>query len=240
MPWAEVARLPLDFEAGKRANTNASAADVRFGLSSEETRRLLEGMKRPEHVIITALARCLAGWTSSPTVLMDVLSHGRDAALPGVNLARTVGFTLSYNPMVLSHPTWEPTPDTIASVAERIGDAPAGFGFELLRFLSPDPQLRRRLDGLPRAEVLFNYDRVGAAGRDDALWPPAAESPGRSESPRGLRQYPLAVRAWMEPNLELTFVYSTALHHPATIEAKAAEVASTLRSLLGRLPATVA
>jgi hypothetical protein len=42
----------------------------------------------------------------------------------------------------------------------------------------------------------------------------------------------LAVRATLTPNLRLDFVYSTRLHKAATIEAKAAEVAATIKALL--------
>lgn len=202
-------------------------------MSADDTRRLLGGYRRPEHVIIAALARYLSTWTASKTILIDILGHGRDAASDEVNLSRTVGFTLSYNPVVLRHPTWDATPATLEAVTAQIDEQPEGFTFELLRFLAPDPGLRDRLSELPRSELLFNYS-VNVATQQGALWRAAAEATGPDESPTGLRQYPMAVRATLAPNLQLAFVYSAALHRASTVEAMAAEVGSTIRLLLER------
>ena len=65
------------------------------------------------------------------------------------------------------------------------------------------------------------------------------ELTGPEESPRGLRQYPIAIRAILTPDLRLRFVYSTELHRAGTIEARASEVAATIRGLLG-VPVTTA
>jgi hypothetical protein len=128
--------------------------------------------------------------------------------------------------------TWGADPETLRSVVAQIEDRPEGFGFELLRFLSPDGDLRARLTEFPRAEMLFHYDGTGAAPPDDVEWPVASERRGSDDSPRGLRQYPLSVRAALGPTLRLTFAYSTNLHSAATIEAKAAEVVATIGLLL--------
>jgi hypothetical protein len=203
-------------------------------LSAEDTRRLLDGQWRPEHLMMTALGRSLSTWTSSRTILVDVLSHGRDAASDDINLSRTLGFMFSYNPLVLSHPTWDPNPDTLRAVTDQIGATPEGFSFELLRFRAPDADLRERLDALPRAEVLFVYDPSDGREHTPASWPAAMESKGPIASPRGIRQYPLRVGATMTPDLRLTFVYSAALHSASTIESIADEVAATMSSLLRR------
>jgi non-ribosomal peptide synthase protein (TIGR01720 family) len=229
LPWERAARLPTDVGHDLRRNTNASAAAVEVTLSAEDTRRLLGGRKRPEHVIIAALAHVLGEWTASDTVLIDVLSHGRDAVLDGANLSRTVGFLLSYNPLVLTHPTWSGTPGDLDAVARQVEEHPEGFTFELLRFLSPDGGLRERLTALPRPEVLFNYAGVAASLETDARWREVHDPTGHEESPRGLRQYPLAVRATLMPELRLTFVYSTELHQEATVRARASEVAAAIR-----------
>jgi amino acid adenylation domain-containing protein len=232
LPWHEVARLPTDQESDAAMNTNASVSTVELELGPEETSALLGGRMRPEHVILTAVARALSRWTASRTVLIDVLSHGRDAASDDVNLSRTVGFTLSYNPLVVSHPTWEERPETVEALAGQVERGPQGFTFELLRFKAPDPDLRQRLSELPRADVLFNYAGAFLTFDDGSSWTWAAEPIGPAESPRGLRQYPLAVRALLVPNLRLVFIYSRELHRRETIEAKAAEVVATIRQLL--------
>ncbi len=234
LPWHDAARLPVDFDAGAAANTNATGATVEVELGAEETRRLLEGRERPQQVILTALAACLSDWTGSPTVLIDILSHGRDAVFGRQNLSRTLGFTLSYNPLVLDDPAWKMSGATVESVSAQIDGSPDGYTFELLRFLSPDTDLRQRLAALPRADLLFNYR--GAPLDDDGAttWREVDEPIGPDDSPRGLRQHPIAVRATLTPNLQLVFIYSTALHRVETIETRAAEVVDSIRRLSRR------
>jgi hypothetical protein len=86
---------------------------------------------------------------------------------------------------------------------------------------------------LPRPDVLFNYAGVATSLEGDARWREVDGPIGHEESPRGLRQYPLAVRATLTPDLRLTFVYSTELHREATIRARAEEVGTMVRRLLG-------
>lgn len=234
LPWGAAARLPTDFDNYPARNTNASAAAVLVEFSMEETNGLLRGRRRPEHAILTALARCLSRWTLSETVLIDVLSHGRDAAFEGVNLSRTLGFALSYNPLVLTHPTWDIDADVLDAVIRQIEAMPEGFTFELLRFMAADPEVRDRFTALPRPDVLFNYAGAEGDPTNGSFWWPAGEPTGPSRSPRGLREHPIAVRASVAPNLRLTFVYSTELHTSMTIEAKASEVADGIRGLIER------
>ncbi len=139
---------------------------MEYDFSPEDTRRLLDAQTRPEHVIITALAHSLSRWTSSRTVLIDVLSHGRDAAFDGVNLSRTVRFTLSYNPLVLSHPAWDRSLGTLDAVTEQIDGGPEGFSFELLRFLASDQDLRDRMDQQSLRESGHAHDEAVAANED--------------------------------------------------------------------------
>lgn len=235
LPWNEVAPLPTDFEADRGRNTNASAATVEITFDAEDTRRLLDSRARPEHVIVTALAGCLRAWTGSGTVLMDVLSHGRDASLDTANLSRTVGFMLSYNPLLLTHPTWGATSDVLEAVTRQIESGPAGYTFELLRFLAPDPSLREQLGTLPRADLLFNYAGEDGPGGPGANWWRAGKPTDSDRSPRGLRQHPVAVRAVLDPNLRITIVFSSELHRRSTIEAWAAQLEASIRQLLAEL-----
>jgi amino acid adenylation domain-containing protein len=238
LPWDEVMPIPTRPQADRARNTNSSAASVTLELSQGETERLLR-TARPEHVILAALAHAQCRWSASPAALIDILSHGRDAALDGVNLARTVGFTLSYNPVVIRDPAWDVAARAMDAVTRQIEELPAGYSFELLRFLAPDPDLRGRLSALPKADVLFNY-AAGETYVDAAsTWTEAPESPGPDRSPGGLRQHAIAVRATLIPHLRLTVVYSTELHTPETIETWVAEVGATIRSILEGSAVTV-
>jgi amino acid adenylation domain-containing protein len=238
LPWQEAAAIPTRAGADRSRNTNDSATTVILELSQAETERLLR-TGRPEHIILAALAHGLCAWSGSSVALIDILSHGRDAISDGVNLARTVGFMLSYNPVVIRDPSWAVAPRAVDLVTRQLEDQPPGYTFEVLRFLAPDARLRERLSALPRADLLFNY-AVGETLVDAAAeWRRAQESAGPDRSPRGLRQHALAVRATLAPDLRLTFVYSTELHEPETIDAWVGEVATTIRSILEASAVTV-
>ena len=177
-------RSPGATPTARRRPCPSSSAPMRRGACSA-------GATDRSTCIITALARCLSSWTASPTILIDLLSHGRDAVRERVNLSRTVGFTLSYNPLVLRHPTWQATRETLDAVTAQIERSPEGFSFELLRFLAPDiGALRDRLTAPPRADVLFNFAGAPAGEREDARWTETTDATGPDASPRGLRQYP--------------------------------------------------
>jgi non-ribosomal peptide synthase protein (TIGR01720 family) len=226
--------IPFDFEHSSSNNTNASAEVVEVELDANETKALLgsNGARRPEQLLIATLANCLSEWTASRTVLIDILSHGRDATLETADLSRTVGFTLSYNPLVIKVPTDKTASERFVSVTEQVREIPEGFTFDLLRFLASGEEIRDRLAELPRAEVLFNYDGPGSRERSVSIFDIAPESYGPSTSPRGFRQHPLAVRATIDGNLRLTFVFSTNLHRRATIHTLANQFKSVLMAII--------
>ena len=180
-------------------------------------------------LLLTALAGALASWTGSSTVLIDRMGHGRDEDfVPDADLFDTVGFFISYTPMVLT--VDDPSAPTV--LTGQIHDAlRGGAGFDVLRTMSPDERIRQSLDVLPRAEVLFNY--LGRRSRldttpeqpDPPLLAATQEPAGRTHHPRGLRYYPLGVSAevWAG-QLRVTLVYSENLHRRETVEALAEDV----------------
>ena len=61
------------------------------------------GVPHKVDFLLTALAQVVADWTGSRTVLLDMMGHGRDEdAVDDVDLFGTVGFFISYTPMVLT------------------------------------------------------------------------------------------------------------------------------------------
>ena len=232
--WASVRALPVDLDGGAdaTANTNESARMVVVELTAGETQALLHetpAVSNKVDLLLTALAGALASWTGSSTVLIDMMGHGRDEDfVPDADLFDTVGFFISYTPMVLT--VDDPSAPTV--LTEQIhGALRGGAGFDVLRTMSPDDRVRQSLDVLPRAEVLFNY--LGRRSRldttpeqpDPPLLAATQEPAGRTHHPRGLRYYPLSVSAevWAG-QLRVTLVYSENLHRRETVEALAEDV----------------
>ena len=228
LPWGRVRSIPLDHPDG--VNTNESATDLELVFTPEETTALLRqtpGVMRKTDLILAALARTTAAWSDSDTVLFDMLGHGRDDAIAeGLDPMDSVGFFISYTPLVLQVPGNGPRPsapltDQIQRLLRR------GLGFDLLRYMASDADMRREFRELPRAQVLFNHQ--GRLDEPDELprgsmFRPAKESSGQTHHPPGIRYYPLAVSSLIQHGcLRVAFVYSTNLHERSTIDGFADE-----------------
>jgi non-ribosomal peptide synthase protein (TIGR01720 family) len=240
LPWDRVRSIPLDHPEG--INTNASAADLEIVFAPEETTALLRhtpGIVRKTDLIMEAVARTIADWTGSDTVLFDVLGHGRDDSISDrLHPIDSVGFFVSYTPLVLRLPTNGSRP-AAASVADQIGPLMgSGLEFDLLRHMASDAKVRHEFQRLPRAEILFNHqgrlDEPDELPRGSAFLA-ARESTGQTHHPQALRYYPVAVSSKVQHGrLRVAFVYSTNLHERATIERLAEAFRMELANIIAR------
>ena len=236
LAWERVRPIPFDHPNGDGANTNESARQIVLEFTVDETRALFHETPAVPHKVdflLTALAQMAAAWTGSDTVLLDMMGHGRDEdAFDDVDLFGTVGFFISYTPMVLtlsgrrSGSAPELLTDQIQPIMRR------GLDFDLLRYMTSDATVRQRFGALPRAQILFNHlgkrdelDTVPGGSRFSL----AAESIGNTHSPSGVRYYPLAIssQVWKD-QLRLNFVYSENLHARSTVESLAEQYRSRL------------
>jgi len=251
LDWADVRPIPLDHASGNgnAGNTNESAREVVLEFSVDETRAIFQetpGVPHKVDFLLTALSEVAADWTGSKTVLFDMMGHGRDEdAFDDVDLFETVGFFISYTPMVLTvgsngskgssesnGSTSSPRllTDQIQPIMRR------GLDFDLLRYMTSDATVRQQFSALPRAQILFNHlgkrdelDTVPGASEFSL----AAESIGNTHAPSGIRYYPIAIssQVWKD-QLRLNFVYSENLHTRATVEALAEAFRAKLMGLV--------
>jgi non-ribosomal peptide synthase protein (TIGR01720 family) len=239
LPWERVRSIPLDRPDG--ANTNASADHLEVTLSAEETNALLRrtpSVVRKADLIITALARTIASWTGSDTVLIDLMGHGRDERIADdVDPMESIGFYISYTPLVLR--VAESLPDEAPrSLTDQIEPLLChALDFDLLRYMASDAAERAAFRALPRAGILFNHhgklDEPEEVPRS-SMFRAAPESSGRTHSPDGLRYYPIAVSSKIQyGRLRVKFVYSAGLHDRSTIEALTEEFRKQLAGLVG-------
>jgi amino acid adenylation domain-containing protein/non-ribosomal peptide synthase protein (TIGR01720 family) len=234
-----VAPLPVDYLAGKEANTVASACNVSVSLSAEETRALLQEVPKAYHtqindVLLTSMVQAFAQWTGTRCLLVNLEGHGREEILEAVDLSRTVGWFTTIFPVVLELQADAPG-EALKSVKEQLRRIPnRGIGYGLLRYLKKDAAIIEKLRALPQAEVSFNYlgqfDRVLSP---DGLFELAKESSGSEHSQRSIRSHLLEVNgSIVEGQLQLNWTYSSNLHQQRTIEGVAQNFVATLRSLI--------
>jgi non-ribosomal peptide synthase protein (TIGR01720 family) len=230
--------LPIDFPG--RENTRASARVVKTALDAEDTLALLQELPQARQVqihetLLAALARTLTRWTKSDSLLIEVEGHGRENIFKDADLSRTVGWFTTLFPVSL---TCEPDAgplEALQSVRDQWRAIPArGIGYGLLRYLSRDPEVTRKLRGVPSAQVSFNYlGQVDEVISESSMFGPARESAGPTSSRRGLRPHLLDINGIVvNGQLRLEWTYSENLYRRSTIERLADAYAEELRSIV--------
>jgi len=127
-------------------------------------------------VLLTALALAFAKWRGGDELVLDLEGHGREEIVPGVDLARTLGWFTSIFPVRLT-PGTGGLDDALKRVKEQLREIPDnGIGFGLLRYLDEGSGLA----GKPAPQLLFNYlGRFTATEGTD--WATAPEAPPLGE-----------------------------------------------------------
>jgi non-ribosomal peptide synthase protein (TIGR01720 family) len=237
---SEGAQLPVDHPEG--ANTKASLDAVEVSLDEEETEALLTEVPRATRAqindaLLTALAQAFRHWTGRPTLLVDLEGHGRDGLDLQADISRTVGWFTSYYPLCLALGEATDPRDLLALVQEQIRGVPGrGLGYLILRYLSPDEDLRRQLGELPEGAVAFNYMGQQDRGKKGTgLLQPARESVGPLQSSQGTRRHLIEINGLVQQGrLRMRWTYSTNLHDRATMERLAQDFVTALQDLITR------
>jgi non-ribosomal peptide synthase protein (TIGR01720 family) len=242
--YAKAGRLPRDL-AG--ANTAGSVDTIDLSLDEPSTTALLgrvarEHGTRLEVLIQAALARALARFTGTASVLFDCEGHGRDGLADGVDLSRTVAWCTAIYPTLIELPsedrskTATPT-DVIRVTREHVAAIPEkGAHYGVLRYLC-GPSISDRLRASPAAEVLHCH--LGQAER------PAAGTFRAVEEQQLFARNPEDVRGWLievdtvvyEGRLVMMWRYSRNVHRRETIERIARDFVETLEWFVSHEPA---
>ena len=203
-----------------------------FCLAPEESRALLHELPERHRselgeLLIAALAKALCGWSGQQELLLDLEGHGREDLFDGVELSRTVGWFASLYPVLLTPAPSADMGATVKAVKEQLRSVPhRGIGYGVLRYLGSEPDARA-LAERPRAEVLFRYvGQYHLASR----WLTVQDF---AEPQAPTRRHKLAVVAGMaEGQLRVTWFFSEAMYHRATIEDLAGRYTEVLRALI--------
>jgi len=231
-------RLPVDHPEAQ--NLESSAKVITVALSTEHTESLLRDVPAAygtqiNDVLLAAFALSLRAFTGSDAVLFDLEGHGREEIFPGVDLTRTVGWFTTMFPVVLDLGIDADPGRIIKSVKEQLRLIPGrGLGYGLLRYLRGDEALRRALEALPQAEVLFNYlGQMGQAVPEASPLRAARESAGAQHSPRARRTHLLEVNASIAGGkLQVQLTYGDAVHERSSVTALAERFMESLRGLI--------
>ncbi len=230
--------VPVDEPDG--SSLFATESEVTVSLTEAETRALLQDAPaayrtRIDEILLTALALTLCDWTQSATLLIDLESHGREDIAADVDISRTVGWFTTVYPVLLNIPNDASLGDALKSVKEQLRVVPMkGIGYGLLRYLSPDAEIKAQLAAQPQAQIIFNYlgqiDTVMAA---DAPFVLTREATGANCDPAGIRAHDLAVIGSIaDGRMQLSWRYSRERYRKATIETLADHYVQHLKALV--------
>ncbi|MGE0127971.1 MAG: SDR family NAD(P)-dependent oxidoreductase [Blastocatellales bacterium] len=241
-----VARLPVDRASG--ANTEASANVVSVSLDVEETRALLHEAPQAYHAVVndlllTALAQSFSRWMDDRSLLIELEDHGRESLIEGLDLSHTIGSFRAVYPMMLELEEGGGPGEALKAIKEQLRRVPTGgVGYGLLRYLSWDEDIVKRLREAPQAEVRFSY-----LGQFDQLLPesspftPSQGAVGSLHSPRGERSHLLEISgATHQGRLRLDWTYSENIHSRATVERLAQDFVEALRGLIAHCQSAIA
>jgi amino acid adenylation domain-containing protein/non-ribosomal peptide synthase protein (TIGR01720 family) len=235
-PWHAVAPLPVDSACPRSANIDSSMEIVTVTLDQAATERLLqETLTREDaqinEALLAALALALAPWTGRPALLTEIVVHGR-LILDSVDLSRTVGW-LAAGTVAILDPGSATTPSAaLQTIKADLRQIPDSYG--ILRYLCKDAEIARQIRALPTPDIMFNYlGQFDQIVSDASPFRPASESRGRTHNEQGMRERLLEVMAGIfQGRLQVTWRYSRAFHHQATIERLAEAHLAALRALI--------
>ena len=223
------------------ANEEGSAASVSVRLSEERTRELLEEVPGAYHtqindVLLTALALAFTRWNGISELLINLEGHGREEIGDEVNVSRTVGWFTSIYPVRLENKFGNDEPgELLKHIKESLRRIPRrGIGYGLLRYLSAETAVTKRLRALPQPQVSFNYFGQLDHVIDAAGWLEAATELTGAERDEGYqRPHLLDINASViEDRLGVRWTYSTNIHERSVIEGVAKNFIDAIEELI--------
>ena len=202
------------------ADRVADEQTERFVLDAASTTALFETSGRTvgapiDRVLLAGLVHALAATSRERSWWIDVESHGRDLALPEVDLARTAGWFTSISPVRLDAVHDDTPTAAIARVDRALRAVPSsGIALGLARTGRGPEAIAARLRALPECGVLFNY--LGSFHQT------TAGDLGGTRAPERLRTHPLVVEAAVvHGTLDVELRYSGTQLDPAKVRALA-------------------
>ncbi|MCC5648069.1 amino acid adenylation domain-containing protein [Nostoc sp. CHAB 5824] len=234
MPLNKDRRLPVIYPESAGVLTGAN--NVSMLLSIEETRALIQDVPKFYNtqitdVLLTALVQSFSQWTRSSSLLVDLLSHGRESIIENVDLSRTVGWFTSISPVLLDISEADTLENALKLVRDQLSRIPnRGISYGLLRFLSKDVEIAERLESL-QSEVSFNY-----LGQFDQVLPESSLFRIARESAhilRGRPSHPMEITVTIiGGQLQLDWTYSENTYQRSIVKQLAQDFVEVIRLLL--------
>jgi len=222
--WSQVTSLPVDIARG--VNSEATSKTLTVSLDPMKTSILLHNVPltcgaRINEVLLAAVATVLAEWTQSDSVFLEMESHGREHLFDDLDISRTVGWFTAVFPVLLEFSTGRTFPEIVQSVQRQLAAMPNyGLDYGVVRYLSRNPGLAKRLEDIPEPQVGFNYmGRIDQGVEINPRFSLVQEPVGSLKDPAAQRTHKLNIDASViADELHIDWSYSNACYLPETVE----------------------
>ncbi len=159
------AQAHLPVEGKLAANVEGDVAEVRFSLSTERTRELLERVPaefriRAHELVLAAVASALTQWSGRSRITLDIEGHGRKPFLDNTDLSRTMGWLTIVYPLSLHLPPAITPGELLREAKERLREVPLDGASHGLWLMSDNEATRVKSD--------FCFNFFGRAAAPDA------------------------------------------------------------------------
>jgi non-ribosomal peptide synthase protein (TIGR01720 family) len=233
-------RVPTDGARSTRSNRERDTVTRSFTIDTDRMAGLQASSREAlraslYEVIVSAVARAVAGWTGAERVVFDVEGHGREP-LAGGEAAATIGWLTSMFPLVFDaeESAWSDAIAALRHVKEHIRSLPRkGVTFGILRHLAPTGDRAVGIAAYDGADVLFNYlgdENIGS--EKGAILSLVDTRCGMARSPECERAYLVEINAYQSLGaLVFDVSYSEELFTTETIEAFGERLLLAMREL---------
>ncbi|WP_433257660.1 condensation domain-containing protein [Streptosporangium sp. CA-135522] len=236
----KVEPIPVDLPDGDARGPFTHGETTVF--TPEQTRVLRDRAVNLDHVpvdrlLLAGATRALARWTGRDLFMVDVVNHGREPFLEGVDVSRTVAWLVMNVPVLLEVDGARAVRDLVPEVDRQLRDwsSADGGGDQLLRFLSQDESVRRRLAELPSSEVEFSYGGSHPGYEDNPVLGRYLEVESHDMDPRAAIPHALQFDTMIfGDQLQLEVRYRATRYRAATMRTLLRDWADGLRELAGR------
>ena len=213
------------------ANTEESVSVATAVLSAEETARLLTDLPtrtraRIDEILLTAVAMAFREVTGRTALTLHTEGHGREDAIQGVDVSRSVGWFTALYPVRLDLGSGSTTAEALRAAKGQLRAIPhRGLGWGLLGFSQSTAQ---------RPDVVFNYlGQFDGLVAGSSLFALSSAATPPWHGPRNRRAHAVEIDAFVRHGQFIAeFRLSRALHQEATRHALARAFEQSLRALL--------
>ncbi|REG00806.1 acyl-CoA synthetase (AMP-forming)/AMP-acid ligase II [Asanoa ferruginea] len=186
---------PVAYDPGIRMKDVVSARQY---LGPDETRALrdlrVDGRRAPlATTLLATLVRTAQRQWSCGRLALKLSSSGRQPAVHGLDLSRTVGDMHCSFPLAFDDSAHQSPAETLSAVAERLTRVPsAGLSFDALKYLNDDPIVRKSILDAPAPTLWFNFQGEAPTRSRGGLFSLRAGPLGDMWDPEcGVKQPPL-------------------------------------------------